>query len=190
MARLWKSASGLRKVNQAFNPIFAPVIAGMTANGEQQHAATTFARVAQWMLWILLPLLAVMALAGSVILSIYGPEFRQGALWLGIVALACATNCFVGLAETVIMVQRPKINLFNSAITCVIAVVANFWLINSLGVTGAAFGNSSALCSARHSAPSHPATCLRLGTTLEQCCAAADRGCDRRRPSDHLPSAA
>jgi O-antigen/teichoic acid export membrane protein len=132
--------SGLRKVNQAFNPIFAPLVAGMTAQGEQEHAAAAFSRVAQWMLWILLPLLAVMALAGSLILSIYGPAFRQGAIWLDIVALACGTNCFVGLAETVIMVQRPRLNLLNSAITAVIAVVANFWLIRSLGVLGAAFG--------------------------------------------------
>jgi O-antigen/teichoic acid export membrane protein len=133
-------ASGLRKVNQAFNPIFAPLVAGMTAAGEQEHAAAAFSRVAQWMLWILLPLLAVLALAGSLILSIYGPAFRQGAMWLNIVALACATNCFVGLAETVIMVQRPRHNLVNSAITCVVAVLANLWLIKSLGVTGAAFG--------------------------------------------------
>ena len=61
------------------------------------------------MLWILLPLLAVMALAGPLILSIYGPAFREGAVWLVIVALACGTNCFVGLAETVIMVQRPRL---------------------------------------------------------------------------------
>ena len=133
-------ASGLRKVNQAFNPIFAPLIAGMTAHGEQGHAAAAFSRVAQWMLWVLLPLLAVMALAGSVILSIYGPAFRAGALWLNIVALACATNCFVALAETVIMVQRPRLNLRNSAITIVIAFGANLWLIQSLGVTGAALG--------------------------------------------------
>jgi O-antigen/teichoic acid export membrane protein len=133
-------ASGLRKVNQAFNPIFGPLIAGMTANGDQGHAATTFSRVAQWMLWILLPLFAVMVFAGPLILSIYGADFRQGAIWLGIVALACGTNCFVGLAETVIMVQRPGINLLNSTITCVVAVVANLVLINSLGATGAAFG--------------------------------------------------
>jgi O-antigen/teichoic acid export membrane protein len=133
-------ASGLRKVNQTFTPIFAPLIAGMTAHGKQEQAAATFARVAQWMLWILLPLLAVMALAGSVILSIYGPAFRQGAMWLNIVALACGTNCFVGLAETVIMVQRPRLNLLNSTITIVIAVAANLWLIKSLGVIGAAFG--------------------------------------------------
>jgi O-antigen/teichoic acid export membrane protein len=133
-------ASGLRKVNQAFNPIFAPLIAGMTAHGEQEHAAAAFSRVAQWMLWILLPILAVMALAGSLILGIYGPVFRQGAMWLDIVALACATNCFVGLAETVIMVQRPGINLLNSAVTAVFAVLVNLWLINWLGATGAAIG--------------------------------------------------
>jgi len=132
--------SGLRKVNQAFTPIFAPLVAGMTAQGEQEHAAAIFARVAQWMLWILLPLLAVMALAGSLILSIYGPEFRQGAVWLVIVALACGTNCFVGLAETVIMVQKPRLNLLNSAVTAVIAVLANIFFIKSLGVLGAAFG--------------------------------------------------
>ena len=169
-------ASGLRKVNQAFNPIFAPLIAGMTANGDQEHAAATFSRVAQWMLWILLPLFAVMALAGPVILSIYGAAFRQGALWLDIVALACGTNCFVGLAETVIMVQRPRINVFNSAVTCVVAFVANLWLINSLGVTGAAFGILVALRPARRSAPSRLATCFRLGAAMEQHRAAVDRG--------------
>ncbi len=132
--------SGLRKVNQTFNPIFAPLVASMTANGDQHHAVATFARVAQWMLWILLPLFAVMALAGPLILSIYGAEFRQGWLWLDVVALACGTNCFATLAETVIMVQRPGINLLNSAIAVVVGFLANLWLISSLGAIGAAFG--------------------------------------------------
>ena len=101
-----------------------------------------------------------------VILSIYGPAFRQGALWLDIVALACATNCFVGLAETVIMVQRPRINLFNSAITCVIAVAREFLAHQLVRRDRRGLRDSSALCPARHSAPSHLATCLRLGTTL------------------------
>jgi O-antigen/teichoic acid export membrane protein len=133
-------ANGLRKVNQAFNPIFAPVVAGMTATGDQTRAAATYARLAQWMLWILLPLVAVMMLAGSTILLIFGPAFRQGSFWLGIVAAACATNAFVALGETVIMVQRPRLNLLNSSITCAVAVGANLWLIPRFGVTGAAFG--------------------------------------------------
>jgi O-antigen/teichoic acid export membrane protein len=133
-------ASGLRKVNQAFNPIFAPVVAGMTVTGDQERAAHTYARLAQWMLWILLPLVGAMALSGGVILMIYGPAFRQGAPWLGIVGIACATTAFVSLGETVIMVQRPHLNLLNSSITCVVAVGANLWLIPRFGVMGAALG--------------------------------------------------
>src|SRR5882724_9119475 len=37
------TANGLRKVNQAFNPIFAPVVAGMTATGDHQIAAAAYA---------------------------------------------------------------------------------------------------------------------------------------------------
>src|SRR5438094_4055248 len=133
-------ASGLRKVNQAFNPIFAPVVAGMTATGDQQRAAATYARLAEWMLWILLPLVALMMLSGSAILLIYGSAFRQGGAWLGIVGIACATNAFVSLGETVIMVQRPHLNLLNSSVTCAIAFGANLWLIPRFGVMGAAFG--------------------------------------------------
>src|SRR5205823_4861584 len=104
------------------------------------YAAATYARLAEWMLWILLPLVAVMTLAGSVILLIYGPAFMQGGAWLGIVGIACATNAFVSLGETVIMVQRPHLNLLNSSVTCAIAFGANLWLIPRFGVTGAAFG--------------------------------------------------
>lgn len=133
-------AGGLRKVNQSFNPIFAPVVAGMTATGDHELAAATYARLAQWMLWILLPLVAVMMFAGSTILFIYGKAFQQGGAWLGIVAVACATNAFVALGETVIMVQRPRLNLFNSIATCLVALAANLWLIPRYGITGAAFG--------------------------------------------------
>jgi len=135
-----EAASGLRKLNQAFNPIFAPIVAGLTVEGDQEHAAVAFSRVSQWMLWILLPSVAVIVLSGSFILGIYGPAFRQGGMWFGIVALACATNAFVSLAETVIMVQKPRLNLLNSIITCVVALAANLWLISRFGVTGAAFG--------------------------------------------------
>lgn len=134
-------AGGLRKVNQAFSPIFAPIVAGLTTDGTQERAAAAFSRVAQWMLWVLLPSVAVMILAGPLILGgIYGAAFRAGSTWLIIVAIACATNSLVALAETVIMVQKPQLNLWNSAITCVVAILANIWLITRFGVLGAAFG--------------------------------------------------
>jgi O-antigen/teichoic acid export membrane protein len=134
------TANGLRKVNQAFNPIFAPVVAGMTATGDHHVASATYARLAQWMLWILLPLVAVLSLAGSTILLIYGPAFWEGGRWLGIVALASATNAFVSLGETVIMVQRPHLNLLHSVITCLVAFAGLLWLVPRFGALGAAIG--------------------------------------------------
>jgi len=134
------TAGGLRKVNQSFNPIFAPVVAGMTATGDHDVAAATYARLAQWMLWILLPAVAVLSLAGGTILLIYGPAFQQGGVWLGIVALASAINAFVALGETVIMVQRPHLNLLHSTITCAVAAGGLLWLIPRFGAIGAAFG--------------------------------------------------
>src|SRR5205809_545772 len=134
------TANGLRKVNQAFNPIFAPVVAGMTATGDHDVAAATYARLAQWMLWILLPLVAVMSLAGGTILLIYGPAFRQGGAWLGIVALASAINAFVALGETVIMVRRPALNLLHSTFTCDVAFAGLVLLVPRFGAFCAAFG--------------------------------------------------
>ena len=134
------TANGLRKVNQAFNPIFAPVVAGMTATGDHERAAHTYSYLAQWMLWILLPLVAVMALAGGIILLIFGPAFQQGSVWLGIIALAAAINAFVALGETVIMVQRPRLNLLHSSITCAVAVGGLLWFIPRFGAMGAALG--------------------------------------------------
>lgn len=134
------TANGLRQVNQAFNPIFTPIVAGMTATADHERAAATYARLAQWMLWILLPLVVVLTLAGGTILLIYGPAFGEGSVWLGIVALASALNAFVALGETVIMVQRPRLNLLHSAITGAVAVAALLLLIPQFGALGAALG--------------------------------------------------
>ena len=132
------TANGLRKLNQTFNPIFAPIIAGITATGDRKRAEATYERLAQWMLWILLPLVIVMAFAGNIILLIYGPAFQIGGKWLGIVAIAAAINAFVSLGETVIMVQRPGLNLLNSSIACAISCLLLLWLIPRFGVMGAA----------------------------------------------------
>jgi O-antigen/teichoic acid export membrane protein len=133
-------ANGLRRVSQPFTPIFTPVVAAMTATGEHREAAATYARLLQWVLWILLPFTAVMIIAGNTILMVYGPAFQQGGQWLAVVAVACATNAFINLGETVIMVQRPGLNLLNSLITAAAGATATFYLIARLGVMGAAFG--------------------------------------------------
>jgi peptidoglycan biosynthesis protein MviN/MurJ (putative lipid II flippase) len=38
------------------------------------------------------------------------------------------------------MVQKPRVNVLNSSITCVVAFIANLFLIGRFGAMGAAFG--------------------------------------------------
>lgn len=133
-------AGGMRKVRQAFDPMFTPIIARQSAARDQRAMEQSFAQLGRWVLAAQLPLMTVLCLAGGLALDIFGPGFRPGALWVGLLAVAHATNSFVGLAETVIMVQRPKWNLVNSGIAVTLQLGASLLLIPRYGATGAALG--------------------------------------------------
>ena len=133
-------AGGMRKVRQAFEPTFGPVVARQSLAPDDTDMQESFARLARWVLAAQLPLVGVLCLSGGVVLSVFGRGYAQGILWLGILAVAHGTNSFVGLAETVIMVRRPGLNLVNSAVTAVLQVGCSLALISWLGVTGAALG--------------------------------------------------
>jgi O-antigen/teichoic acid export membrane protein len=85
-----------------------------------------------------LPLVGGLLLASGAVLSLYGGGFRQGALWLALLGLAHGANSFGGIVQTLLMIERPSLNLLNSAATVVVQVVAGVLLIPHLGVTGAA----------------------------------------------------
>ncbi len=131
-------AGGMRKVRQVFDPIFAPVVAARAASGDRALLRRTVAAPGRWVLAAQLPLVGALVLASGAVLNVYGDGFRAGALWLAILAIAHATNSFAGLVETLIMIERPGLNLFNAAATVLVQVVAAVVLIPQLGVTGAA----------------------------------------------------
>ncbi|MGI9087748.1 MAG: lipopolysaccharide biosynthesis protein [Chthoniobacterales bacterium] len=133
-------ASGLRKVSQAFMPIFMPMVARQIASGQMRAAEASYGYLARWMLALLLPALAVLALSGGALMRIFGAEFARGGVWLAIVGAACGLNAFVGLGETILMVERPRMNLGNALIAFVAAIGCNLILIPALGPLGAALG--------------------------------------------------
>jgi O-antigen/teichoic acid export membrane protein len=133
-------AGGLRKVNQAFNPIFIPVVAQQLATGRLRDAESSYGYLARWMLAVLLPAIALLSLAGTSLMSIYGPLFRSGGVWVAVLAGACALNAFVGLGETILMVQYPRVNMLNSTIALGAAIALNLVLIPRFGPLGAALG--------------------------------------------------
>ena len=133
-------AGGLRKVSQAFTPIFTPVVARQISSGQMREAEESYGYLARWMLAILLPAVAVLALSGGAIMTIFGAAFYRGGVWVAIVGAACAMNAFVGLGETILMVELPKINLINSMIAFAAAVGLNLIFIPAFGPLGAALG--------------------------------------------------
>jgi O-antigen/teichoic acid export membrane protein len=133
-------AGGMRKVRQAFDPMFTPIIARQSAVRDQHAMEQSFAQLGRWVLAAQLPLMGVLCLSGGIGLDIFGPGFDRGALWVALLAIAHATNSFVGLAETVIMIQRPKLNLINSSLTVLLQLIASVLMIPWLGATGAALG--------------------------------------------------
>ncbi|MFL6530152.1 MAG: polysaccharide biosynthesis C-terminal domain-containing protein [Chthoniobacterales bacterium] len=133
-------SGGMRKVRQAFDPMFTPIIAAQSAVQNRAAMEESFARLGRWVLAAQLPLMGVLCLAGGIGLDIFGPTFRGGELWVALLAIAHATNSFVGLAETVIMIQRPKLNLVNSGFTALLQLTASLVLIPRFGATGAAVG--------------------------------------------------
>jgi O-antigen/teichoic acid export membrane protein len=133
-------AGGLRKVNQAFTPIFTPVVAAQMGQGNIRDAEVTYGYLARWMLAILLPAVAVLALSGDAIMSIFGPGFAAGGTWVAVIGAACALNAFVGLGELVLMVKRPSLNLLNSAVAIAATIGLNMVLIPAFGPLGAAIG--------------------------------------------------
>jgi O-antigen/teichoic acid export membrane protein len=131
-------ASGVRKVNQVFTPIFTPVIAGQLGRGEVREAEATYGYLARWMLAILLPAVAVLALAGDAIMSVFGRGFEAGGVWVAVIGGACALNAFVGLGELILMVKHPALNLVNSLFAIAATIALNVVLIPRFGPLGAA----------------------------------------------------
>ena len=131
-------SGGMRKVRQAFDPMFTPIIARQSAVQDRAAMEESFAQLGRWVLAAQLPLMGVLCLAGGIGLDIFGPGFRGGELWVGLLAVAHATNSFVGLAETVIMIERPTLNLVNSGVTVLLQFGASLLLIPAYGATGAA----------------------------------------------------
>ena len=131
-------AGGLRKVRQVFDPIFAPIVATRAAGAERAALRDTVAGPGRWVLAAQLPAVGAMVLAAGPIMAIYGAGFRSGALWLALLAIAHGTNAFAGLVETLLMIQRPSLNLLNASLTVAVQLVVGLLLIPRMGVTGAA----------------------------------------------------
>lgn len=137
-------AGGLRKLRQVFEPILAPVVAMSSEHRDTGAVERAFGQVGRWQLAIALPLAAVAVLAAGPILMLFGAEFTAGASWLAILVLGHAVVVVSDPADTVLLVNRPALNLVNAGIGVGLQLGLSLVLIPLLGPLGAAVALAAA----------------------------------------------
>ena len=146
-----ESAAGVR------SDVYADHRAAIGGAGSRRRWSTASRSSAAGCLLRNCRLWACFASSGGIGLRIFGPGFEAGAMWVALLAIAHATNSFVGLAETVIMIQRPMLNLINSGATVVLQFGASLLLIPCVRRDRRRARHGARVCDARR-APL-PASC-------------------------------
>ena len=175
-------AGGLRKVNQAFNPIFAPDRCRPNDWRRTGARRDRFARVAQWTLWVFIPIAR-----GDV--ARRAADSRRN-LRRGFSAgqhLARSSSRSPAPRTRSSRSPRPSSWCKSRSSICSIPrspassrSPANLWLIASLRSDRRGLWNSAALCAARRAAASGLAPGLSLAQSLARSLAAARRrACSR-----------
>ena len=127
----------------AFNMIFAPTISKLYGRNEKETLEKLFKTVTKWVFTLSFAVFLAIVLFAKPILSIFGQGFVIGAFALLILSFARLIDAGVGSVGYIIMMTgRPKINLFNSSLLCIITVIMNLLLIPKYGIIGAAIGTA------------------------------------------------
>ncbi|MBA3688936.1 MAG: polysaccharide biosynthesis protein [Chloroflexi bacterium] len=93
----------------------------------------------RWSLTLNLPIFLVVVAYAQVVLALFGPEFRSGALPLGILAAANLLNAGTGMSGAVLdMTGHTALKLLNATVSVVLGIALNVILVPSLGLMGAA----------------------------------------------------
>ncbi|HEX5568777.1 MAG TPA: polysaccharide biosynthesis C-terminal domain-containing protein [Streptomyces sp.] len=108
--------------------------------GGRKHDAEHLHRLStRWIVLFSWPLLLALAVFPRTVLSLFGPEFDQGAAGLVVLSAACLVNVGVGNAQTVIlMAGRSLWNLAVAGTGFLVQLGTGVWLVPRYGVVGAA----------------------------------------------------
>ncbi len=135
IAQEW--ASTIKKIRQAFNPIFIPVISA--AHEKRDHAGMLhqYRNVTRWILILNACVLGAIILAGEALMRLFGAEFGPGASVAVLLTLALSIQGVLGVSELFLLIDKPWINLVNTTGALLASIGLNLWLIPRYGMLGA-----------------------------------------------------
>ncbi|MEU9053152.1 oligosaccharide flippase family protein [Streptomyces sp. NPDC048384] len=117
----------------------APEISRLLALGDLPQASHLHRVSTRWIVLFSWPLLALLTSFPGTVLSLFGPEFDQGAGALVLLCIASAVNVGVGNAQTVLlMAGKSTWHLAVTGVAFAVQLTVGFLAIPRLGVLGAA----------------------------------------------------
>jgi len=136
IAQEW--ASTIKKIRQAFNPIFVPVIAAAHQKHDRAGMLHQYRSVTRWILILNACMLGAIILAGEALMHLFGTEFGLGAPVAILLTLALSIQGVLGVSELFLLIDRPWINLVNALCALLASIGLNLFLIPKYGMLGAA----------------------------------------------------
>jgi O-antigen/teichoic acid export membrane protein len=125
-----------------------PIFAELQDSDDRRRLHALYRTTSKWTFSLNLPFFLVAVLFPQALLSIFGPEFRDGVTALSILAFASLTNAATGTSGAVLdMTGHTRVKLVNSTLSVGLAIGLNLLLIPPLGMTGAAIAALGAAAS-------------------------------------------
>ncbi|MCD6459889.1 flippase [bacterium] len=131
----------------SFGVIFTPVISELYARNKYEDLKNSYSVVTKWILALVFPAFLLMALFSKPIIEImFGPDYIEGAMALGILAFGFLVISAIGPASSVLhALGRTKVIMGCSFIGAAANVVLNLLLIPPYGINGAAIATAFSL---------------------------------------------
>ncbi len=126
-------------VQQAARIAIGPTVSASFARDEHDAIRSIYGQVTAAMIWIAWPFYLVLVIFGESVLSIFGPGFKDGAVALGVLAVAMAVATAAGAVQTILLMGgRGSWQLADKTAVLVVNVALNLVLVPIWGIEGAA----------------------------------------------------
>ena len=123
----------------SMNQSAKPLIAELNDQGKHHRVEHIYQTTTRWVVTLNLPMILIICLFPSAIMSIFGKSFIEGSTALVVMGLVNLVNVATGMCATILdMTGHTRMKLANSVVRVTVGILANFILIPLWGITGAA----------------------------------------------------
>jgi len=130
----------MKKIPQAFDPIFAPIVTDLTHRRQTRELEDNLAFVLRWICITTLAYMGLVWVGGEILMRVFGPKFTAGATIAWVLCLSTiALGLTIPMETLLIMSGHPYVNLLNNTIWLVSMFFLNYWLIPLHQGVGAAW---------------------------------------------------